>query len=90
MDFKVIQADMMQDEEKHYVGHTVFTLEGHKSRYELTFFSKRGKDWDYSLNFADEPGSEEEMLKADELLAENDDLFDALLDAALDTMGGSE
>ncbi|MEC0371393.1 hypothetical protein [Paenibacillus chibensis] len=86
MEFQIIKADMKQDEDKHYLGHVTFTLEGHKSQYEITLFSKRGKEWDYSLNFAGESGVEEEFLKADELLEEDDDLFDALVDAALDSM----
>ncbi|OZB95220.1 hypothetical protein [Paenibacillus sp. XY044] len=90
MDFTIIAAEMKLDEEQHYVGHTIFTLEGQKSKYEVTFFSKRGNDWDYSLNYADESGVEEEMLQADARLDQDDDLFDALLDAALDTMKDSE
>ncbi|WP_152398021.1 hypothetical protein [Paenibacillus cellulositrophicus] len=90
MDFTIIEAGMKLDEERHYVGHTIFTLEGHKSKYEVTFFSKKGDDWDYSLNYADESGSEEEMLQADARLEEDDDLFDALLDAAMDTMEDGE
>ncbi|GAB6989317.1 hypothetical protein [Paenibacillus pini] len=86
MEVQIIRADMHKDEEKHYVGHTIFKLADHKSEYEITFFSKRGKDWDYSLNFAGEPGNEEEFLKTDTLVEEDDDLFDTLLDAALDTM----
>ncbi|KAF9117973.1 hypothetical protein BGX30_004937, partial [Mortierella sp. GBA39] len=69
---------MKLDEERHYVGHTIFTLEGHKSKYEVTFFSKKGDDWDYSLNYADESGIEEEMLQADARLEEDDDLLSTI------------
>lgn len=86
MEYQIMKADMAQDDEKHYLGHVTFTLAGHHSQYEITLFSKNGKDWDYSLNFAGDSGIEEEFLKADELLEEDDDLFDALVDAALDSM----
>ncbi|MGN7357011.1 hypothetical protein ACTHPF_06555 [Paenibacillus sp. SAF-054] len=86
MELQIIKTDMKQDEDKQYIGHVTFTLAGHHSQYEITLFSKKGKEWDYSLNFAGESGLEEEFLKMDELLEEDDDLFDALLDAALDSM----
>ncbi|WP_136605842.1 hypothetical protein [Paenibacillus dokdonensis] len=86
MEFQIIKADMKQDEDKKYLGHVTFTLTGHSSKYEITLFSKRGKEWDYSLNFAEESGNEEELLKVDEQLEEDDDLFDALVDAARESM----
>lgn len=81
------RAGMQRNEENHFVGYTVFSLEGQASVYEITFMSKKGKDWDYSLNFAGEPGPEEEFLKADALIEESDELFDDLLDAAIDAGG---
>ncbi|BFH62305.1 MULTISPECIES: hypothetical protein [Paenibacillus] len=86
MEFQIIKADMSLDEEKHYLGHVTFSLAGHQTPYEITLFSKKQNQWDYSLNFSGDSGVEEEFLKADELLEEDDDLFDALVDAALDTM----
>lgn len=79
-----IQSAQMQKEEEGFSGRTVFTLEGHRAPYEITFYSKNGKDWDYSLHFAGEPGSEEQFLQADEQIESDDELYDALLDAALD------
>ncbi|MBY9079287.1 hypothetical protein KIH86_22735 [Paenibacillus sp. HN-1] len=84
MSVSIKEAVMRRDEEGSYVGKTVFELEGHKAGYEINFFSKKGKDWDYSLSFADEPGSEEQFLELDARLEEDDELFDLLLDAALD------
>lgn len=81
----IVKAEMKREEDRSYVGRTVFTLEQHKSPYEITFFSKRGTEWDYSLSFADEPGSEEQFLETDNLLETDDDIFNQLLDAALDT-----
>ena len=46
--------------------------------------SKNGKDWDYSLHFTEQSGDEEELLRMDELLENDDDVYDKLLDAALD------
>lgn len=62
----------------------MFKTEGDKSVYEITFMSKNGKDWDYSLHFTEQSGDEEELLKMDELLENDDDLYNQLLDAALD------
>ncbi|MGM1044591.1 hypothetical protein SAMN05661091_3280 [Paenibacillus uliginis N3/975] len=81
------RAGMQRDEENNFIGYTVFTLEGQTSAYEITFMSKNGRDWDYSLNFAGEPGPEEQFLKVDAQIEENDELFDDLLDAAIDAGG---
>lgn len=62
----------------------MFKTDGDKSVYEITFMSKNGKDWDYSLHFTEQSGDEEELLKMDELLENDDDLYNQLLDAALD------
>ncbi|WP_223066168.1 hypothetical protein [Paenibacillus caui] len=80
------EAEMRKDQEGALLGKTVFELEGHKKGYEITFFSKKGKEWDYSLHFHAESGDEEEFLLADAYLEQNDDAFDMLLDAALDTL----
>ncbi|MDQ0493243.1 hypothetical protein [Paenibacillus brasilensis] len=76
------QAQMTRDENGVYLGQVVFGVNGHQSVYEITFHSKRGKEWDYSLHFAGESRVEEEMLEMDSWIEENDDLFDHLLDAA--------
>jgi hypothetical protein len=81
MNATILNAKMEQHADSGYVGQVQFTLESHKSTYEITFFSKKGRDWDYSLNFAQESGSEEELLAADALIEEDDELFDQLLDA---------
>lgn len=84
MSLEIISAEMSRKEDRSYVGRTIFTLENHKSPYEITFFSTRGTEWDYSLSFAGEPGSEEQFLETDALLENDDDIFNQLLDAALD------
>ena len=85
MNIHIEHVDMKRNEDQHFVGHTVFSIEGKKDVFEITFFSKRGKEWDYSLNFAKEPGSEEDLLRLDQLLEEDDDLYNQLLDAAIDS-----
>lgn len=82
MKFNIVEADMHKDSEGAFLGKTVFEVEGHKAAYEITFYSKRGKDWDYSLHFAQESGLEEQLNQVDAALEEDDDWFDALLDAA--------
>jgi len=86
MNVHIESADMKKNEENHFIGHTLFSIEGYKDLYELTFFSKRGKEWDYSINFAKESGKEEDLLTIDKFIEEDDELFDQLLDAALDAM----
>ncbi|MNW24035.1 hypothetical protein D3C74_07460 [compost metagenome] len=82
----VISATMRKEEDGSFLGQAVFKMEGQKSAFEISFFSKKGKEWDYSLHYAEGERIEEELLAIDELLAEDDDLFDMLLDAARDTM----
>lgn len=82
----VISATMRQEEDGSFLGQAVFKMEGQKSAFEISFFSKKGKEWDYSLHYAEGERIEEELLAIDELLEEDDDLFDILLDAARDTM----
>lgn len=86
MELTVKHAQMNKDEEGAFLGKTVFEVDGHKEPYEITFYSKKGKEWDYSLHFHDEPGDEDEMNKVDAYLEEDDDAFDALLDAAMETV----
>lgn len=85
MNVEIVKAELKREEDKSFIGRTVFTIEQHNSPYEITFFSKRGSEWDYSLSFAGEPGSEEQFLEVDTLLERDDDFFNQLLDAALDT-----
>lgn len=85
MNVEIVKAELKREEDRSFIGRTVFTVEHHKLPYEITFFSKRGSEWDYSLSFAGEPGSEEQFLEVDTLLENDDDFFNQLLDAALDT-----
>ncbi|RAW13021.1 hypothetical protein DC345_20625 [Paenibacillus taichungensis] len=84
VNIEIIRAEMRREDEKNFVGNTVFRAEGEKSVYEITFMSKNGKDWDYSLHFTEQSGDEDELLRMDELLENDDDMYNQLLDAALD------
>lgn len=86
MKLNIVEANMHQDEEGAFLGKTIFEVEGHKAAYEITFYSKRGKEWDYSLNYASESGIEAEFLMVDGKLEEDDELFDMLLEAAEQTL----
>lgn len=82
MSLHIISATMKHTEESGYVGCVQFQLDEYRSTYEITFFSKKGREWDYSLNFAKEPGSEEEMMAVDARIEEDDELFEQFLEAA--------
>lgn len=73
---------MRRDEDETYRGKTVFTLSGHKSCYEVTLLSRDGRDWSYSLSFSGESGSESEIEQVEQRLEQDDEWFDALVEAA--------
>lgn len=83
MKMNIIQAEMRKEEDGSFVGKTIFQVESHRAAYEITFYSKKGKEWDYSLNYAAESGLEEQMMAVDTWIEEDDEGFDTLLDAAL-------
>jgi hypothetical protein len=82
----IVHAEMRREEDGSYIGKTIFEVSSHKAAYEITFYSEKGTDWDYSLHYANEPGIEEQFLTVDERIEEDDELFDTLLDAAWDTL----
>ncbi|EOS57269.1 MULTISPECIES: hypothetical protein [Paenibacillus] len=82
----IVHAEMRREEDGSYIGKTIFEVSSHKAAYEITFYSEKGTDWDYSLHYANEPGIEEQFLAVDERIEEDDELFDTLLDAAWDTL----
>ena len=86
MKLNVITASMKKEVDGSFLGKTIFQANEDSTKYEITFFSKRGKDWDYSLHFADDPGKEELLLAVDAHIEQSDDDFDELLDAALNNM----
>ncbi len=86
MDINILSAAMEHTEEEGYRGTVKLELEGHRRPYEVTLLSKKGKTWDYSLNFAGEPGPEEQIAEAEAALEEDDDLFDRIIDAAMNRL----
>ncbi|HEY4391702.1 MAG TPA: hypothetical protein VGN02_10200 [Paenibacillus sp.] len=90
MNLTILQSEMRKDEDGSYVGKTIFQVDSHKADYEITFYSKKGREWDYSLNYAKESGAEEELLAVDERIEQDDEWFDSLLDAAWNTYSEEE
>ncbi|GGH22032.1 hypothetical protein [Paenibacillus segetis] len=86
MKLNIINAEMNKQEDGSYIGKTVFQVDSHKANYEVTFYSKKGSDWDYSLHFAGEPGDEDQLLLVDAHIEQDDEGFDDLLDAAWNSM----
>jgi len=86
MSLHIEQATLAQLANDEYTGNVVFRLEGYQYPYEISFFSKNGRDWDYSLHFTAQSGDEDEFMKLDQRIEEDDDLFDQLLDAALQSL----
>jgi hypothetical protein len=82
INIKVLAAAMTYSKEEGYVGKVQFSVEGHRNEYEIALQSKRGKDWGYGLFFLHESGKEEELLALEDLLEEDDELFDYLIEAA--------
>lgn len=86
MNVQIEQASLKQLADDDFTGNVIFRLEGYEHPYEISFFSKNGRDWDYSLHFTAQSGDEDEYMKLDERLESDDELFDQLLDAALQSM----
>jgi hypothetical protein len=82
MKLTIIEAKMTRSREDGYVGHVGFQVEDRKHAYEITLYSKYGREWSYALNFLHESGSEEDILAIEELIEENDEWFDQLVQAA--------
>lgn len=86
MNFTIQHAEMNYSKEEGYVGKVDFQVENHKEAYEITLYSKKRKDWMYSLHFLNASGSEEEISSVEEWIEENDDFFDQLVEAAVNTL----
>jgi len=86
MDIRIIAAEMKTSPEDGYIGNVRFAVEGHPKDYEMTLYSKKGKDWEYGLHFAEESGSDDLIEAVEAYLEENDEAFDAIVDAAYASM----
>jgi hypothetical protein len=83
MDARIMETVMDHSKEDGYLGRVIFEWQDKSTQFELTLQSKNARDWNYSLSFAKESGSEEEILALETRLEEDDELFDALVDAAM-------
>lgn len=86
MNISIKAAAMTHTTKDGYLGHVTFQVEGHKDAYEITLQSDKGEDWNYALNFAEESGSEEDITAVEQVIEQDDEVFDTLLDAAYDSL----
>jgi hypothetical protein len=82
ININVLDAAMTYSKEDGYVGRVHFGVEGHANEYEITLHSKRGSEWGYGLFFLHESGKEEQLNALEDLIEEDDELFDFLVDTA--------
>jgi hypothetical protein len=86
MKLTITHASMTYSREEGYVGKLHFEADGHLHPYEITLHRKRGKDWSYGLFFVNEPGREEDIFAVEDYLEEDDEAFEGLIDAAMQTL----
>lgn len=86
MDVKIIHAHMTKSKEDGFIGAVHFEVDGHQQAYEMTLQSKRGNDWGYGLFFLSGSGNEEQLLRIEEEIEENDELFERLIEAGLSAL----
>ncbi|MEK8126886.1 hypothetical protein WMW72_03085 [Paenibacillus filicis] len=86
MDARIIESVMNHSKEDGYLGRVIFQWKEKPTYFELTLQSKNSRDWNYSLSFAKESGSEEDILAVEARLEEDDELFDALIDSAMQAL----
>nr|WP_028610920.1 hypothetical protein [Paenibacillus harenae] len=82
MNVNVRDASMTYSKEDGYVGKVQFGVEGHVNEYEITLHSKKGNEWGYGLFFLHESGQEEQLLALEDIIEEDDELFDFLVETA--------
>jgi hypothetical protein len=90
MKITILNKSVTQDEDESYRGQVIFEVEGHKQPYEVILLTKRGKMWDYSLSFANEAGTEEDIFAVEKAIEEDDELFDQFIDAIDDALESQE
>ena len=86
MKFTIKHAELKFTKSDGYVGNVQFHAEHHKEPYEITLFSKDGKEWMYGLHFLNTPGKEEDIFAVEEVIDENDEYFDMFIQAAKDAL----
>lgn len=89
MRIEIESAQTRKDADDGTVANVRFRVAGHPKPYEITLFSKSGRDWEYGLHFAEESGSEELIDEVEAYLEEDDAAFRRLVDAALAAEGSA-
>ncbi|BBH22176.1 hypothetical protein Back11_35210 [Paenibacillus baekrokdamisoli] len=90
MNITILHKSMNQEPDESYKGQVIFEVEGHSQPYEVILLTKKGKVWDYSLSFAKESGTEEEIFAVEKAIEEDDELFDQFIDAVDDALESQE
>jgi hypothetical protein len=86
MKLHVIEARMEQDKDRSYSGFVRFRTDSGETVYELSLGSKDGGEWLYNLHFTEASGNDEQMDAVSELIDEDDEIFDELLQSALNNV----
>lgn len=86
MKITIVQARMEEQPDGALSGSVQFLAEGDETPYELFLRNEKGKVWDYSLHFTSESGNHDQITAVSDRIDEDDELFDQLLDAALETL----
>lgn len=87
----VLDAAMTFTKEDGSVGKVHFGVEGHDSQYEITFHkSRKAKEWGYGLFFLNESGNEDQLLELEDMLEEDDELFDFLVETAKEKLESNQ
>lgn len=79
---KILGASMDYTKENGFVGRIQFEIVGQQNQYEMTIHSRKRTEWGYGLFFLNESGDEDELLAVEDMLEEDDELFDYLVNAA--------
>ncbi len=82
MKITILKATMEHSKEEGFLGKVHVEVDGHKSPYEVTLQSKKGREWGYALHFLEGSGREGEIEALEDFLEEDDDAFDQLIEAA--------
>jgi hypothetical protein len=86
MNISILHVQMKKIEGEGYEGAVQFQADKHQEPYEVTLYSKDGRDWMYSLHFARESGKEEDIQAVEEWLEQDDEGFDELVEAAMNAL----
>lgn len=86
MNITILEATMNYTKESGYVGQVHFEIAGQPNQYEITLHSRKATEWGYGLFFLNESGNEDQLLAVEDMLEEDDEMFDYLVNAARATL----